>query len=317
MLRKTRSSHCRTSRTWTAPRSGQAAGSSSVLRARLCGRCGPSMKTTQAAASRCGAHAAALLGCPRAVSVSPHSAACPAASQWRCHRAQSTWHLLFGALPQLNGLAGSFSGICRLPHPGCRALPVQRCLIVQVFDHFCPWIGNSVGKGNRHLFIAFVCIMSVAILIGYVVTFSRIFQLGIFTLGSRSAARVPITPPMMWLIAWPICNIPLLFTLLGLAGSQMGQVCAPEAVCLATTGLDHASPLSGYRTTHRLFQDVVCDLKYVGCTDCERGLVFHDSAGGERAEWQLKHNELGARCLATWSSPGNLVISWQPGHLLR
>lgn len=27
----------------------------------------------------------------------------------------------------------------------------DRC--VEVFDHYCPWVGNVVAKGNRHLFL--------------------------------------------------------------------------------------------------------------------------------------------------------------------
>ncbi len=30
----------------------------------------------------------------------------------------------------------------------------DRC--VESFDHFCPWVGNVIGRGNRHLFLAFL-----------------------------------------------------------------------------------------------------------------------------------------------------------------
>lgn len=99
----------------------------------------------------------------------------------------------------------------------------QAC--VQVFDHFCPWIGNSVGKGNRHLFLAFVVFMSVATTLGYVVTFGRMSQIGLFTWGARSSGpRTQLTANVMWIILWPICSMPLLLSLLGLAGSQAAQV---------------------------------------------------------------------------------------------
>ncbi|MEW5315647.1 MAG: hypothetical protein WDW38_007060 [Sanguina aurantia] len=32
----------------------------------------------------------------------------------------------------------------------------DRC--IEVFDHFCPWVGNAIGKGNRHLFVSFLWI---------------------------------------------------------------------------------------------------------------------------------------------------------------
>ena len=96
---------------------------------------------------------------------------------------------------------------------------------MQVFDHFCPWIGNSVGKGNRHLFLGFVTSMSLAVLLGYAVTFGRMSQIGLFTWGPRSPGpRMHLTVHVMWIILWPICSMPLLLSLLGLAGSQIVQV---------------------------------------------------------------------------------------------
>lgn len=103
---------------------------------------------------------------------------------------------------------------------------------MQVFDHFCPWVGNSIGKGNRHIFLLFVCAMSIAIGLGYVVTLGRLNQLGFFSWGPRSTPAVHITGPVVWLMVWPICCIPLLFTLLGLAGSQLAQVREVTRCCV-------------------------------------------------------------------------------------
>jgi palmitoyltransferase len=96
---------------------------------------------------------------------------------------------------------------------------------LQVFDHFCPWVGNSIGKGNRHIFLLFVCTMSIAICIGYLVTFGRLIQLGFFRWGPRSGPAVKVTRPILWIMLWPIASMPLVITLLGLAGSQVAQVC--------------------------------------------------------------------------------------------
>jgi palmitoyltransferase ZDHHC13/17 len=96
-----------------------------------------------------------------------------------------------------------------------------------VFDHFCPWVGNSIGKGNRHIFIAFVCIMSIAIGIGYCVDFGRLLQIGLFSWGPRSGVAIKKTWPVLWIMLWPIASMPLLLTLLGLAGTQLAQVQAP------------------------------------------------------------------------------------------
>ena len=52
----------------------------------------------------------------------------------------------------------------------------------QVFDHFCPWVGNAVGKGNRHLFIWFILNMLASLLLAYVMTIARLGQVGFLSL---------------------------------------------------------------------------------------------------------------------------------------
>ena len=102
---------------------------------------------------------------------------------------------------------------------------------VQVFDHFCPWVGNAVGKGNRHLFIMFILNMLAALLLAYIVTFGRLSQVGFFDWGPRH--RAPMTDEgatiMTWCLAWLVGNIPLIFPVMGLAGAQVMQVCSPPS----------------------------------------------------------------------------------------
>jgi hypothetical protein len=50
----------------------------------------------------------------------------------------------------------------------------DRC--VEEFDHYCPWVGNCVGKGNRHLFLIFLWLELFAMLISAVVTCFRLHQ---------------------------------------------------------------------------------------------------------------------------------------------
>jgi palmitoyltransferase ZDHHC13/17 len=92
---------------------------------------------------------------------------------------------------------------------------------VQVFDHFCPWVGNSIGKGNRHLFITFVSVMCVTIVLAYVVSMGRLRQTGIFGWGPRKSSK--LSGSMAWIILWLICNVPLLLTLVGLTSTQLVQ----------------------------------------------------------------------------------------------
>ncbi|WIA12561.1 hypothetical protein OEZ85_006222 [Tetradesmus obliquus] len=41
-----------------------------------------------------------------------------------------------------------------------RPLRAKHCSVtdrcVEVFDHYCPWVGNTIGKGNRHTFLVFL-----------------------------------------------------------------------------------------------------------------------------------------------------------------
>lgn len=52
---------------------------------------------------------------------------------------------------------------CRIVRP----LRAKHCAVtgrcVEVFDHYCPWVGNAVGKGNRGLFLAFLLLESYAL----------------------------------------------------------------------------------------------------------------------------------------------------------
>eukprot|EP00798_Chlamydomonas_sp_ICE-L_P004755 gene4755-34505_t len=45
---------------------------------------------------------------------------------------------------------------CRIVRP----LRAKHCSVsnrcIEVYDHYCPWVGNAIGKGNRHYFILFL-----------------------------------------------------------------------------------------------------------------------------------------------------------------
>ena len=50
-----------------------------------------------------------------------------------------------------------------------RPLRAKHCAVtgrcVAMFDHFCPWVGNAIGAGNRHYFAGFLWLELGAILI--------------------------------------------------------------------------------------------------------------------------------------------------------
>lgn len=58
---------------------------------------------------------------------------------------------------------------CRIVRP----LRAKHCAVtdrcVQCFDHYCPWVGNAIGKGNRHYFVIFLWLELVAILTSVII----------------------------------------------------------------------------------------------------------------------------------------------------
>lgn len=46
-----------------------------------------------------------------------------------------------------------FFNLSSCVHPIARIPPQVHDRCVEVFDHYCPWVGNVVGKGNRHYFL--------------------------------------------------------------------------------------------------------------------------------------------------------------------
>lgn len=50
----------------------------------------------------------------------------------------------------------------------------DRC--VEHFDHYCPWVGNCIGKGNRHYFFAFLVLETVAIVVSAGVAIARVHE---------------------------------------------------------------------------------------------------------------------------------------------
>jgi palmitoyltransferase ZDHHC13/17 len=83
--------------------------------------------------------------------------------------------------------AGNWNQIC-VTCKIIRPLRAKHCSVtgrcVQCFDHYCPWVGNVVGKGNRHLFLIFLWLELVAIL-----SSSLIAILKIHAVTSRVSSR--------------------------------------------------------------------------------------------------------------------------------
>ena len=65
---------------------------------------------------------------------------------------------------------------CRIVRP----LRAKHCSVtnrcVEAFDHYCPWVGNAIGRGNRHLFLTFLWLELGAILVSTILGVVRIHE---------------------------------------------------------------------------------------------------------------------------------------------
>ena len=88
-----------------------------------------------------------------------------------------------------------------------------------MFDHYCPWVGNAIGKGNRHYFLTFLWIELAAMTITGVVTIIRLQQLM-----SGPHARSYRAPGMGWVIGFLAVDVFVGISVAALAVTQASQV---------------------------------------------------------------------------------------------
>lgn len=112
-----------------------------------------------------------------------------------------------------------------------RPLRAKHCAVsnrcVENFDHFCPWVGNCIGKGNRHYFVVFLWLELLALLTAAGVTIGRIHHV-------VSSATAVGSAYMLWPVVVLVAVVFLLISVGTLAISQASQVCG--------IGMLHMSP---------------------------------------------------------------------------
>lgn len=117
--------------------------------------------------------------------------------------------------------AGNWAQLC-VSCKIVRPLRAKHCAItdrcVEAFDHFCPWVGNVVGKGNRHLFLMFLWVETVAMSAGLLVA---CFRLHAFYSSSRNEQSL-VGPGMI--ITFIVLDAFMLISVLALAVTQASQV---------------------------------------------------------------------------------------------
>lgn len=118
--------------------------------------------------------------------------------------------------------AGHWSQLCvscRIVRP----LRAKHCTVagrcVQAYDHYCPWVGNVVGKGNRHLFLAFLWLELGAIAASAGVAIARL-SAAVRGVGDDAPSGLVL----LWPLAFIVVDLFLLLSVAALAVAQASQV---------------------------------------------------------------------------------------------
>lgn len=100
-----------------------------------------------------------------------------------------------------------------------RPLRAKHCSVtdrcVEVFDHYCPWVGNTIGKGNRHTFLVFLWLELYALLASCGVAVS---QLRAAVLAGSWSER------LVWMMAFLVIGGFVTISVAVLAVAQASQV---------------------------------------------------------------------------------------------
>ena len=93
--------------------------------------------------------------------------------------------------------AGNWSQLC-VSCKIVRPLRAKHCSVtdrcVQTFDHFCPWVGNTIGKGNRHLFLLFLWVRHLPAHSGTLEFCCMLHANGMLLLGFKTANPTRLLP---------------------------------------------------------------------------------------------------------------------------
>lgn len=118
--------------------------------------------------------------------------------------------------------AGNWNQLC-VTCKIIRPLRAKHCAVtdrcVEVFDHYCPWVGNAIGKGNRHYFLVFLWIELFAMFTTGVVAVSRLQQL---LSGSHRHSHQNLG--VGWVVGFLVVDIFVGISVAALAFSQSSQI---------------------------------------------------------------------------------------------
>lgn len=103
-----------------------------------------------------------------------------------------------------------------------RPLRAKHCSVtdrcIQCFDHYCPWVGNAIGKGNRHLFVIFLWLELGAIALSTGTAIARIH----FSMVQAPEQAAGLA--LLWPVVFIVFDLILLISVAALSIGQLSQV---------------------------------------------------------------------------------------------
>lgn len=109
---------------------------------------------------------------------------------------------------------------CRIVRPlrAKHCSETDRC--IEVYDHYCPWVGNVIGKGNIRFFLAFLWLELYAVLASAAICIVQIVRLAN---EEGELDRFPVRP-FIWLVGFAVVDVVVGTAVGALAVSQAYQV---------------------------------------------------------------------------------------------
>eukprot|EP00775_Hariotina_reticulata_P006397 gene6397-6628_t len=87
--------------------------------------------------------------------------------------------------------------------------------VIGIFDHYCPWVGNTIGKGNRHLFLVFLWLELYALLT----------SCGVAVWQTRAAVAAGVwSEQLVWIVVFLVLSAFVSISVAVLAVAQASQV---------------------------------------------------------------------------------------------
>ena len=75
---------------------------------------------------------------------------------------------------------------------------MNRC--IECFDHYCPWVGNAVAKGNRHYFLIFLWSELIALISSACLAIAKVHAAATAAMRLGTSPGMPLVAPIVFLV---------------------------------------------------------------------------------------------------------------------